>query len=274
MKMVKTFVLYDKIYNISTENQKNLIIKRYFKYLNQLCQSFPNTKIKFKKLREFDKRIEVEIIGPEEVFIFNLLKKEIGTINNFEDINPNKIVKGTLIDVGKVGFGIFVDCAILNPQTDVLINLHSLREQLCSNKEKSLKEIIKIYDFIDNFPIWVKIVSIDKEKQQVQGILDDLTLDFYKKLIKEGLEAVFLTGETKGQFKKALIRRGHLRDIVSIERYGFLENVVILKEGTNAPGIIANIGKYLKNCKMSAIRPEKFKNFFNFEGVDSGPAEV
>jgi hypothetical protein len=274
MKMVKTLVLYDKIYNIFTKNQKNLIIKRYFKYLNQLCQGFPKTKIIFKKLREFDKRIEIEIIGPEEVFFFNLLKKEIGSIINLEDLVPNKIVKGTVIDVGKVGFGLFVDCAILNPKADVLINLHSLRDQLCNEQEKSLKEIIRIYDFIDHYPVSIKIKSIDKEKQQIQGILDDLTLNFFKRLIKENLEAVFLAGETKGQFKKALIKSGHLRDIVSIDRYGFLENAVILKEGTNAPGIISDIGKYLKNCKMSAIRPERFKKFFDLGKILSGPAEV
>ena len=66
-----------------------------------------------------------------------------------------------------------------------------------------------------------------------------------------------MSGATKNQFKKALVKRGHLRDIVSVERHGFLEHIVILKEGTEAPGIIAHIGKYLRNCKLSAIRHER-----------------
>ena len=108
----------------------------------------------------------------------------------------------------------------------------------------------------------MKIVAIDKEKQQIQGILDQKTLDIYEKLISENLEAVFLSGETKGQFKKALVKTGHYRDIVSIERFGFLENIVILRESTTAPGIIADIGKFLKNCKLNAIRPERIKKLY------------
>ena len=108
----------------------------------------------------------------------------------------------------------------------------------------------------------MKIVNVDKEKQQIQGILDQKTLDFYEKLTSENLEAVFLTGETKGQFKKALVKTGHFRDIVSIERFGFLENIVILRESTEAPGIISNIGKDLQQCKLSAIRPKRIKEFF------------
>ncbi|MBY9008796.1 MAG: DUF2110 family protein, partial [Candidatus Lokiarchaeota archaeon] len=154
------------------------------------------------------------------------------------------------------------DCAIVNPKVDVLLNLYDIRTQLCNGKNVSLPEIIKAYDFINKFPVYVKVVTINKEKQQIQGILDQKTLDFYEKLISENLEAVFVSGETKGQFKKALVNTGHFRDIVSIERFGFLENIVILRESTTAPGIIADIGKHLKNCKLNAIRPERIKKLY------------
>ncbi len=85
---------------------------------------------------------------------------------------------------------------------------------------------------------------------------------FSKKLISENLEAVFVSGETKGQFKKALVKTGHYRDIASIERFGFLENIVTLRESTTAPGIIADIGKFLKNCKLNAIRSERIKKLY------------
>ncbi len=260
--MVKTLVLYDQIYNIPKKGNVKYISIRYLKYLKEVRQSFQGTKIRIKKLRKFDNRFEIIISGGEEVFILNLLKKKIGAIHEFEDVKTNDVFKGVLLDVGKVGFGIFVDCAIVNPKVDVLLNLHDLRTQLCNGKTVSLTEIIKTYDFINKFPVYVKVVAINKENQQIQGILDQKTLDFYEKLISENLEAVFVSGETKGQFKKALVKTGHYRDIASIERFGFLENIVILRESTTAPGIIADIGKYLKNCKLNAIRPERIKKLY------------
>jgi hypothetical protein len=260
--MVKNLVLYDKIYNVHKESEKKEISIRYLKYLNELAKSFSNTKIRIKKLRQFDNRFEVLIAGPEEVFISNMLKKKVGTVIEFDKVEIGDVYKGVMVDVGKVGFGIFVDCAILNPKVDVLLNLYDLRTQLCKSRGVPITQIISAYDFIDQFPVHVKITSIDKEKEQIQGVLDNQTLEIYEKLIKENLEGVFMSGETKGQLKKALVRRGHFRDIVSIERYGFLENIVILRENTTAPGIIADIGKHLKNCKLSAIRPERIKKLY------------
>lgn len=260
--MVKSLVLYDKIYNVPKEKDKKEISIRYIKYLNELTQSFSNTKIRLKKLRQFDNRFEVLISGPEEIFILNMLKKKVGTIVEFDKVEIGDVYKGVLVDVGKVGFGIFVDCAILNPKVDVLLNLYDLRTQLCKGRNVPMTEIISSYDFIDRFPVHIKINSIDKEKEQIQGLLDKRTLELYEKLIKENLEAVFMSGETKGQLKKALVKTGHFRDIASIVRYGFLENIVILRENTTAPGIIADIGKHLKNCKLNAIRPERIKKLF------------
>jgi hypothetical protein len=260
--MVKNLVLYDKIYNVSKEGDKEQISIRYLKYLNELAQSFPDIKIRLKKLRQFDNRFEVLISGPEEIFISNMLRKKVGTIIDFEKVELSTVYKGVLLDVGKVGFGIFVDCAILNPKVDVLLNLYDLRTQLCKSRSVPITEIIYAYDFIDRYPVYVKITSIDKEKEQIRGVLDSQTLDLYEKLIKENLEGLFMSGETKGQLKKALVKTGHYRDIASIIRYGFLENIVILRENTTAPGIIADIGKHLKNCKLSAIRPERIKKLF------------
>lgn len=257
--IVKQIVLFDRLYNNKTDRKPKDLISRYQKYVLELTQGFPSTKIFFNKVRNYDQRVEITVSGPEDVFIINLLKKEIGTIQEFKNVNIDMHLKGNLVDVGKVGFGLFVDCGILNPKTDVLVSLHTLRDQLCNGKEKSLPQIIKAYDFINEFPVHIKINKINNEKENIQGELDTPTLNFFKKVVDENLEAVYVSGETKGQLKKALIRTGHLRDIVSIYRHNFIDNIVLLSDNTEAPGIIADIGKYLRNCKLNAIRPSRIR---------------
>ncbi|MFX1281735.1 MAG: DUF2110 family protein [Promethearchaeota archaeon] len=260
--MVKNLVLYDKIYIVSKKKKKEDIFLRYLKYLRERIKGFADTKLTIKKLREFDKRFEVTISGPEEVFVYNLLKKEIGSIKEFKEVREGDIYPGTLTEVGGVGFGLFVDCAIMNPQVDVLINLHTLRDQLCKGREKSLPEIIEAYDFIDHFPLDVKILKIDREKHKVQGEIAQNSLIIFKKIMNENLEAIFLSGETKGQFKKAITKKGHFRDIITLKRFGFLENIVLLKPESDAPGIISHIGRELENCKFSVLHPKRMKKLF------------
>ena len=261
--MVKTLVLFDQIYYASKERKKEDVYLRYLKYLNERVKGFSNTTIQIKKLRDFDSRFEVLISGPEEVFMLNILKKEIGSVKEFKDIAEGAIYKGNLTEVGKVGFGLFVDCAIMNPKVEVLINLHTLREQLCRGKEKSLSQIINAYDFIDHFPVHVKILKIDRDNLKAQGELAPDSLNLFKKILDENLEALLLSGETKGQFKKVIARKGHFRDIITVKRFGFLENMVLLKTDSNAPGIISEIGKELENCKFSALRPQRIRTLFN-----------
>ncbi len=255
--MVKKLVLQDQIYNFSSEKEFKELQYRYQKFLGEKIKGFPSTKIIIKKLRKYDKRFEIEISGPEEVFVFNLLKKEIGTIISFDELQKGMLCRGTMVDIGKVGFGIFVDCAIKSPDADVLMPLHSLRKQLCNDKKRSLSEIINSYDFIDKFPVWVKIKTFSKEEKKVSGVIASETLNLYQKCLQENIEGVFISGESKGQIKKALIRTGHLRDIVSIERFGFLENIILLRKGTQSPGIISDVGSLLEKSKISAIRPER-----------------
>ncbi|MFX1276650.1 MAG: DUF2110 family protein [Promethearchaeota archaeon] len=254
--MVKKVVLYDKFPNITSERAKKDLLFNYLKYLEQHVKVFSKTQVRIKKLRNFDKRFEVEIKGPDEVFLMNLLRKEIGTITEFNDVKVGQEYKGSMIDVGKFGFGIFIDCAILNPKVDVLLNLITLRKQLCNGNEKSTRDIIKAYNFINNFPIYTKIVNIDIKNDEIQGEIAEKSLKLFKKILDERIEAIFASGATKSQLKKSLIKTGHLRDIISITRYSFLDNIVLFKENTNAPGIISNVGKYLRNCKLIALRYE------------------
>jgi len=263
--MDKKIILFDRLHvldSIKSDHQKNAIINRYEKYLAETTKGFPNSDVSIKKIRQFDKRPEVLISGPERVFIYNMLKSEIGVIHDFSEVKVGDTLKGLMVDVGKVGFGIFVDCGIFQPNTDVLLSLHALRDQLCGGKKLPVRKIIQLFGFFTNFPLFVKITRIDARKHEIEGEIDKKSLNLFQKIVEEDIEGLAISGETKGQFKKALIKKGHLRDIISLERYTFLEHIVLLKEGTNAPGIISTIGKSLDGCKLSAIRASKIKRYY------------
>ncbi|MFO7794828.1 MAG: DUF2110 family protein [Promethearchaeati archaeon] len=257
--MVKRLILLDKIYQTSSRSNWLNLQTRYRKYLNELTHGFPKTGIEIRKIREKDDRIEIFIQGPDEEFVKNMLVAEIGSCVEFDNLNEGTILKGTMVDVGDTGFGIFLDCGIIKPTTDILLPLYILRDQLANGKKVSIREIINTYDFIENFPLYCKISEIDKEEKNIKGKIAKKSLEIFDKIQRENIEGLFMCGETKGQFKKALIKTGHLQDIVSVERFGFLENLVLFKQGTNARGIISEIGKYLENCKFSVLLPNRIK---------------
>ncbi|TXT62011.1 MAG: hypothetical protein BAJALOKI1v1_1050005 [Promethearchaeota archaeon] len=259
--MTTRVILTDKIYNNPSAERKASLLARYTKYISQLIRGFAHTSIEIRKIRESDKRIELLIKGPEELFVKNLIQTELGTVREFGEIEKGDVLKGTLVNTGEVGFGLFADCGIMNPPTDIFLPLYTLREQLANGQKVSLKQIINAYDFIDHFPLFIKIKEINTAHYEIKGKIAQKSLTLFDKIIKEHIEGLFLCGETKKQFKNALIQKGHLQDIISITRYGFLEHLVLFKKGTNARGIISEIGNILEGCKFSVLNPKRIKTF-------------
>lgn len=225
--------------------------------------------VKIQKL-EFrtDDRILIELTGnnkDEMVFVSNLLKELTGETMDAHNIPKEKPLLGQLSSVGKVGFGIFVDVGIEGPSKEVLIPLFRLRQQLTPNAKLSTKEIIELYGFQDKLPVEIEITKISYEKKgqpKVEGQFTERYLEFLNRLVQDGYETIFTTGLARQSVKKTIAKRGHSIDIVQIDRIGPLETAVLCKPGTTAVGIIAHIGKFIPECKMSIFRPQNLTKYW------------
>jgi hypothetical protein len=126
----------------------------------------------------------------------------------------------------------------------------------------SVRDIINIYGFIDGFPIDIEITEINDKANELEGQIAPESIRFFRTLINDNLERIFVSGATKSQLKKAIVKNGHYGDVLDRVRYFFLDHMVILKEDTTAPGMIAEIGHSLPFCNLSALRPQKIRELF------------
>ncbi|WP_435318133.1 DUF2110 family protein [Haloarchaeobius sp. TZWSO28] len=60
-----------------------------------------------------------------------------------------------------------------------------------------------------------------------------------------GTGRVNVNSATRGETRATVNRAGHAQDIVTVERLGLLEQSIICREETDAPGLLASIGSYL-----------------------------
>jgi len=56
---------------------------------------------------------------------------------------------------------------------------------------------------------------------------------------------VNVNSATRGEVRATVNRAGHARDIVTVERLGLLEQSIVCAEGTDPPGLLAAVGRYL-----------------------------
>ena len=173
------------------------------------------------------KWMEVTLSGRDEEFAVNYLVSIYGTPHklNFGDIVTGRITK---IDEHYIEVDAGLEFVFV------------LKENLKHLGIGTPKQIASRLGFIEQLPVEVKVIGV-KKVEFTKNQIDT----FWK--WKKGTDRVTVNGATRAQIRSVLKKTGHLRDINRIEKLGTLEHSIVCKKGTDAPGIISDIGPYLKS---------------------------
>ena len=68
-----------------------------------------------------------------------------------------------------------------------------------------------------------------------------------------GADRVNVNSATRAEVRATVNRAGHADDIVTVERLGLLEQSIVCREGTDAPGLLADIGPYLRSELLAVV---------------------
>jgi len=68
-----------------------------------------------------------------------------------------------------------------------------------------------------------------------------------------GTGRVTANSVTRAQLRATVNRAGHAEDIVTVERLGLLEQSVVCREETDAPGLLADIGPHLESELLAVV---------------------
>jgi hypothetical protein len=203
-------------------------------------------------------RIIVKIDGEDEEFVANALAKEYGRSLQSDNLVPNKTYPGQLIDVGKVGYGLYSDMGVTDSKRlDALIPLHRLREQL--DLHGPLRTISEAFVLVDYLPVEVNITSIDLYNNRVEAEFDQSTLTRISDWMQDDHERLLVFGANRGQIENSLKKTNHREDIYEIEQLGKFEFSLRCKRSTRASGIIAAIGPRLRGVPMHLFIPEELE---------------
>ncbi|MFB6120643.1 MAG: DUF2110 family protein [Halobacteriaceae archaeon] len=68
-----------------------------------------------------------------------------------------------------------------------------------------------------------------------------------------GVGRVNVNSATRAEVRATVNRAGHAQDIVTVERLGLLEQSIVCREGTDPPGLLADIGEYLPSELLAVV---------------------
>ncbi|WP_461865633.1 DUF2110 family protein [Thermococcus sp.] len=197
--------------------------------------------------------VKVSVKGEDEEISTNLIREEFGEIPyKLSCINEGKIYKGRFIDLGKVGYGAYVDIGIFSPSPkDALLPLYYLKRTF---GEMPVRQMIRKFGWVDYLPVEVRIEKVEFGTRTVEVEFSEKQLRTIRKWLSDGYDKLFIAGTVSERIEDALIKTGHGRDVKRLEELGLMETLLVLKKGTQAPGIIKEIGALIKPAVIGAIK--------------------
>ncbi|WXG40726.1 MAG: DUF2110 family protein [Candidatus Freyarchaeum deiterrae] len=253
--MEQVFLVSEKVYGPQRELALHSISSGIKKEISEL-------QVKIKSIDITERGwIQLVLEGEDAEAAKNFLNHKYGSIYEPGDLHQGLTVRGKLVEPTKFGYGLYLDVGLNSNKKDAFIPLYILRKQLLNNVKKPLRKIIDKFALIENFPLEVKIVNVNKETRDIEAELSGNQISMFKGWISSSSDRIMICGSTRQQVRKAIIKSGHLQDILSIERLGLLENAIVCKYGSEAPGIISEIGKFLPRVPMKGFLPKSIKAF-------------
>jgi hypothetical protein len=198
--------------------------------------------------------LQVRVKGDDADAFVNLLREKYGEAPiQSSKVERWDVRRGFITGSGRVGFGVYVDLGIVEPvRKDALYPLHRMRAQLADGTMKSARDILFENALADYFPLDVIASEIVGDKITVE--LADKTRDQiqqWKKLIFDRVIAIGIDREYAEKIIKTL---NMSYDIIKIETLSLLVQCLVCKFDTDAPGIVAKLGRRLRGVGLAAFR--------------------
>lgn len=207
--------------------------------------------------------VQISVSGEDERVALRYLAEEIGLCPTYLGrVEKFSTIKGRITALNKSRSELYVDIGVFSPDTvDAAILLQHLQAQLADGRKIALKKLAQLFGFCENLPLTVKIHGVDKESRRIEAMLSERQLTLYKDWTKSLLDRLIILGASFNEVMLTLKQARCNRDVIDIEPLGLFEHAIVCKLGTDAKGLIPEIGRKLRDANLSIFNPRENLKF-------------
>lgn len=165
----------------------------------------------------------VTLDGADAVAARNVLREEWGAVA--EQREPGETAVGTLAAWDETGFVLDAGDRVRIPSDELGLGPGTPQQ---IRRRYGLVQHLRLHFRADAAPPELA----DRERDRLYAWM-------------RGAGRVNVNSATRAEVRATVNRAGHADDIVTVERLGLLEQSIICREGTDPPGLLASIGKFL-----------------------------
>ena len=236
-----TVTLLTKIYNASQLKQIDKDLKRSFEGLDVETEILGMAANRW---------VQIALSGQDEAIAANYVAEKIGFCPvSLENVKKFSTLTGYVTNLEKSTEELSVDVGVFQPKiVHAIMPLRHLQAQLTDGRKIALKKMSELFGFCENLPISVKVANMNEEESRMEAELSTSQVERYEVWRESLLDRLLVMGSSLYEVKMALEHAMLDRDVISVEPLGMFEHALVCKLGTDATGLIRQLGRSLRNA--------------------------
>ena len=188
-----------------------------------------------------DRYTIIEFEGEDEEVMYNYLATTYRVGHPLSELTLS-VYTGKLVDVGKVGFGLYCD---IGSDTDALIPLHALREAF--GDQWSARDYIAHYGLVEGLCIDIELTKVEVGTERVWTRPSP---EWMTRYLIDG--TILVAGTRQSELEGAIANSPFARSL-TIKRICETSFAIRCSEGIDPPGIVAYFGKRLHSARFGIV---------------------
>jgi len=202
--------------------------------------------------------VDLELSGEDAEPAEALIARELGLRpRSMDELAGTQALRGR-ISGHRPEQGLLVDVGLRQPEpVELLVPLAILRSQMPYGRWVNASQLAQLWCLQEHIPVELHLIRGGNPDRPPEAELSERQVEVFAEWVETGLDRVIAVGATLRKVRSALKASRHLMDAARLDRLGLLEVSVLCKLGTDAPGIIHDIGRFLPDIALHSFQPRR-----------------
>ena len=205
--------------------------------------------------------VKIGLQGSDSEVFTELIKRELWLApSDLSEVEVHDNFKAYVTKIDPNRQSIDVEIGPVSAQFKSEIPRDSLMAQLCDGRNILVDKIARTYCIQEDVPLLVRITFIDPDRRRIEAWISDDQISIFDQWRRQRFHRIIAIGGFQEELREAMRLSKVERDVIELEELAMTAHCLVCKLGTDAPGVIAKIGRYVRNFKLHAFLPERVQD--------------
>lgn len=206
--------------------------------------------------------VKIGVQGSDSEVFTELIKRELWLApSDISELVVDNNFKAFTTQIDPKRQSVEVEIGPVSAQFKSEISREALRAQLCDGRHIPVDRIARAYCIQEGAPLLVRITFIDPDRRRVEAWISDDQISKFDQWRRQRFHRIIAIGGFQDELREAMRLSKVERDVIDLEELAMTAHCLVCKLGTDAPGVIPKIGRYISNFKLHAFLPERVEEF-------------